>query len=91
MVNQPDIQLHSDHAVIKKILNGSIELFEILIRRYNSVLYKIARSYGFNHQDAEDLMQDTHVSAYTSLQKLKVVHPIKRGSQRSWSIDVFTS
>jgi RNA polymerase sigma factor (sigma-70 family) len=74
-----DIAVNSDLSVINKILEGEISLFEILIRRYNSVLYKIARSYAFNHQDAEDLMQDTHVSAYTSLQKFE-----GRSSYKTW-------
>lgn len=74
-----NVAVNSDLSVINKILKGEISLFEILIRRYNSVLYKIARSYGFNHQDAEDLMQDTHISAYTSLQKFE-----GRSSYKTW-------
>lgn len=74
-----DVALNTDLSLIEKILKGEVPLFEILIRRYNSVLYKIARSYGFNHQDAEDLMQDTHVSAYTSLQKFE-----GRSSYKTW-------
>jgi RNA polymerase sigma factor (sigma-70 family) len=72
MINQTDdIQTNSDHMIIKKIRSGNIGLFEILIRRHNSFLYKIARSYGFNHQDAEDLMQDTHIAAYDALDKFE--------------------
>jgi RNA polymerase sigma factor (sigma-70 family) len=74
-----NIAVNSDLSVIGKIVKGEVSLFEILIRRYNSVLYKIARSYGFNHHDAEDLMQDTHVSAYTSLQKFE-----GRSSYKTW-------
>jgi RNA polymerase sigma-70 factor (ECF subfamily) len=80
MQNPTDnITVNSDLLVIKKIVKGDVSLFEILIRKYNSVLYKIARGYGFNHQDAEDLMQDTHVSAYTSLQKFE-----GRSSYKTW-------
>lgn len=76
--------LNRDYAsteteIIQKILSGEIVLFEVLIRRYNAVLYKIARTYGFNHQDAEDLMQDTHVAAYTSLGKFE-----GRSSYKTW-------
>lgn len=53
--------------VIEKILAGDTALFEILIRRLNPVLYKIGRMYGYNHQDTQDIMQDTHVAAYTQL------------------------
>src|SRR5215203_2801817 len=73
------LEVDKDASIIEKILNGDMALFEILIRRYNSVLYKIARSYGFNHPDAEDLMQDTHVIAYTQLRKFE-----QRASYKTW-------
>jgi len=57
----------SDEKVIQKILEGETAVFEILIRRYNPVLYRIGRMYGFNHHDTEDLMQDAHVAAYMQL------------------------
>lgn len=74
-----NIQANSDNAVIEKILNGDSSTFEILIRRYNQALYRIARGYGFNHQDAEDLMQDTHVAAFTHLSKFE-----HRASYKTW-------
>jgi RNA polymerase sigma factor (sigma-70 family) len=74
-----DIQINSDEVVIEKILNGDIALFEILIRRYNPVLYRLARNYSFNHQDAEDLIQDTHVIAYTQLAKFE-----RRSTYKTW-------
>ena len=74
-----NIQLNTDEMVIGKVLQGDSALFEILIRRHNPVLYRIARGYGFNHQDAEDLMQDTHVSAYTQLSKFE-----GRASYKTW-------
>jgi RNA polymerase sigma factor (sigma-70 family) len=61
----------TDEEIIKQILAGHTVWFELLIRRYNSTLYKIARGYGFNQQDAEDLIQDAHFKAYTQLKKLK--------------------
>jgi RNA polymerase sigma factor (sigma-70 family) len=73
------IAVKDDNMVIEKILKGDSALFEILIRRYNPVLYKIARSFGFNHQDAQDLMQDTHVSAYTQLAKFEF-----RAAYKTW-------
>jgi RNA polymerase sigma-70 factor (ECF subfamily) len=78
MVNQQQ-RLLSETEIIEKILNGDLQLFEILIRRNNEVLYKIARSFGFNHQDAEDIMQDVHVTAYTSLKSFE-----GRSSYKTW-------
>ena len=74
-----NIQVIPDAVVIEKILDGDAASFEILIRRYNPVLYRIARSHGFHHEDAEDLMQDTHVIAYTQLSGFE-----GRASYKTW-------
>jgi RNA polymerase sigma factor (sigma-70 family) len=68
-----------DEVIVESVLTGNVSLFEILIRRYNPLLYKIARSHGFNHQDSEDLMQDTHVSAYQFLAQFE-----GRASYKTW-------
>jgi RNA polymerase sigma factor (sigma-70 family) len=65
------IEVSSDDEIIQKILAGEIPLFEILIRRYNGPLYKIARSFGMNHEDAQDMMQETHLQAYLKLQTFR--------------------
>jgi len=72
-------QTLADAEVIKRIVDGETALMEILIRRYNPVLYKIARSFGFNHQDAEDLMQETHFSGYKNLAQFGF-----RASYKTW-------
>lgn len=69
----------SDEKVIQKILEGDTAMFEILIRRFNPVVYRIGRMYGFNHHDTEDLMQDTHVSAYMQLAAFE-----NRASYKTW-------
>lgn len=74
-----DSEMLTDINVIEKIIEGDPAIFEILIRRYNQALYKIGRMYGFNHQDTEDLMQDTHVSAYMQLAAFE-----NRSSYKTW-------
>jgi RNA polymerase sigma factor (sigma-70 family) len=69
----------TDQLIIDRIVNGDLPLFEVLIRRYNPILYRVARGYGFSHQDAEDLLQETHVSAYLALQKFQ-----GRASYKTW-------
>jgi RNA polymerase sigma-70 factor (ECF subfamily) len=71
--------IHSDQSIIDGILEGDVSLFKVLVRRYNPVLYRIARSYGFNHQNAEDLMQDTYIAAYMDL-----AHFEGRASFKTW-------
>ncbi len=77
------IQQYSDVEVIDQILQGNTSLFEILIRRYNPLLYKTGRAYGYNHQDTEDLMQETFINTYQSLSKLQ-----NRSSFKTWIIKI---
>lgn len=73
------LEIYSDQEIIEKILSGEIALYEVIIRRYNSYLYKIGRSYGYNHQDTEDLMQETYINSYTNLEKFE-----NRSSFKTW-------
>lgn len=73
------INVVTDFEVIERVVKGDIPLFEILIRRHNPVLYKIARSYGFHHHDAEDLMQDAHIAAYENLTRFE-----GKASYKTW-------
>ena len=77
MINQ--IEQYTDADVIEHIKNGEVSLYEILIRRYNPFLYKIGRSYRYNHQDTEDLMQETYINAYCNLSKFE-----NRSSFKTW-------
>src|SRR5687768_7809057 len=57
--------------IIQNVLNGDPRAFELLIRKHNPYLYRIGRSFGYNHQDVEDLMQETFLKAYENLGKLR--------------------
>jgi len=72
-------QQYSDLEIIQRINEGEVRLYEILIRRYNPFLYKIGRSYRYNHQDTEDLMQDAYVNAFFNLKKFE-----NRSSFKTW-------
>src|SRR5690349_16539101 len=61
----------SEIDTIDRVIGGDIALFEVLIRRYNPYLYKVGRSYGYIHQDVEDLMQETFIHAFENLPKLQ--------------------
>lgn len=58
-----------DTTVVKRILGGEKELFEILLRRYNQTLYRVIRSYLKDEDDINDAMQDTYLKAYEKLQQ----------------------
>ena len=68
---------YSDLQIIDKILNGEKELFEIIIRRNNPYLYKVGRGYGFNHEAAEDLVQEAYINAYLHLGDFKNLSEFK--------------
>src|ERR1700746_2984116 len=57
----------SDEDVVRRVLDGETALFEIIMRRYNQRLYRIARGILRDDAEAEDVMQDAYVRAYTHL------------------------
>jgi RNA polymerase sigma-70 factor (ECF subfamily) len=57
----------ADEDVVKRVLAGETSLYEILMRRYNQRLYRVARSILRNDGDAEDVMQEAYVRAYEHL------------------------
>ena len=57
----------TDEEVVKRVLGGETALYEILMRRYNQRLYRVARSILRNDAEAEDVMQDAYVRAYQHL------------------------
>jgi RNA polymerase sigma-70 factor (ECF subfamily) len=56
-----------DEEVVQRVLSGELPLFEILIRRYNQRLYRVARSIVRSESEAEDVMQEAYVRAYAHL------------------------
>ncbi len=56
-----------DEEVVRRVRAGERELFEILMRRYNQRLYRVARSILKDEAEAEDVMQQAYVNAYTHL------------------------
>ncbi len=77
------IEANTDTELIRKILEGEKALFEILIRRNNPYLYKTGRSFNYNHEDTQDLMQDTFIDAFIGLPKFE-----NRSSFKTWLIKI---
>ena len=57
----------SDADIIQRILEGNTALFELLMRRYNERVYRASRAIVRDEQEAEDVMQQAYVNAYTHL------------------------
>src|SRR5438045_1051119 len=61
----------TDQAIISGILAGSKEDYEILIRRYNNMLYKTARGILTEEEDIEDVMQETYIRGFEKLHQFR--------------------
>ena len=57
----------SDEEVVAQVLAGETAMFEIVMRRHNQRLYRVARAILRNDGEAEDVMQDAYVRAYEHL------------------------
>jgi len=56
-----------DAEVIAQVLQGNTAMFELLMRRYNERVYRAARAIVRDEQEAEDVMQQAYVNAFTHL------------------------
>ena len=61
VVSQPD----SD--VIRRVLDGETAAFELLVRRYQQTIFRLAQRMTRNAEDARDLAQEAFVQAFRSL------------------------
>ena len=57
----------SDEEVVARVLAGDTSLFEILMRRYNQRLFRVARGIVTDDAEAEDVMQEAYVRAFREL------------------------
>ena len=59
----------TDEEVVGRVLTGQTALFEILMRRYNERMYRVARAIVRDDSEAEDVMQQAYVNAYAHLRQ----------------------
>lgn len=70
-ISDPRSYKISDNEIIKRVLSGEKELFEILLRRHNQTLYRIIRSYLGNKNEIEDVMQDVWLNSWKNLHQFR--------------------
>jgi len=61
--------LLSDEQVVIRVLAGQTALFEVLMRRHNERIYRTARAILRDESEAEDVMQQAYVNAYSHLRQ----------------------
>jgi RNA polymerase sigma-70 factor, ECF subfamily len=57
----------TDEQLVERVRRGETDLYELLMRRYNKRLYRVARSVLRNPGEAEDVVQEAFVRAYAHL------------------------
>ena len=56
-----------DEELIERVRAGDKDLYEILVRRYNERLYRVARAIVRNSEEAADIVQEALVRAFAQL------------------------
>jgi RNA polymerase sigma factor (sigma-70 family) len=72
-------QVTSDSEIIDEIINGKKEMYELLIRKYNQRLYRVAKGILWEEADIEDAIQDAYIKAYKNLSQFE-----KRSTFSTW-------
>ncbi|MDH5827428.1 sigma-70 family RNA polymerase sigma factor [Sphingobacterium faecium] len=74
-----DMDQRTETEIISCILQGEKSLYEVIVRRFNPCLYKVGRSYNYNHEDTQDLMQDSYLDAFRCLSQFE-----QRSNFKTW-------
>jgi RNA polymerase sigma-70 factor (ECF subfamily) len=61
----------SDADIVARVLTGDSALFELLMRRYNRLLFRLARGIVRDDDEAMDVVQAAYVSAYYHLDQFR--------------------
>ena len=56
-----------DRDLVERVRAGDVAAFELIMRRHNRRLFRLARSILRNSAEAEDVVQETYVRAYARL------------------------
>jgi RNA polymerase sigma-70 factor (ECF subfamily) len=62
-------QALSDEQIVAQVRDGQTALFEVLMRRHNERIYRAARAIVRDDREAEDVMQQAYVNAYSHLRQ----------------------
>jgi RNA polymerase sigma-70 factor (ECF subfamily) len=58
----------NDQQVARLVQTGDRQAFGTLVERYGAKLLRYARKFLFDHEDAEDQVQEAFIKAYTNIQ-----------------------
>lgn len=66
-----DLQHVDDEVLVRRTQHGDAAAFDALVERYKERLYATVYHMTSNHEDANDLVQDSFIKAYKSIRSFK--------------------
>jgi RNA polymerase sigma-70 factor, ECF subfamily len=72
----PAAAVLSDYELVERVRAGDAVAFELIMRRHNRRLFRLARSILRSGPEAEDVVQETYVRAYASLDQFVGPHSL---------------
>jgi RNA polymerase sigma-70 factor (ECF subfamily) len=61
----------TDAQAVNEVIRGNREMFEVIVRRYNTQLYRVGMAYLRNHAQTEDAMQNAYLKAFQHLERFR--------------------
>src|SRR3989442_14062340 len=66
---KPDRSAVPDAEIVQLVLGGEIDAFDELVHRTRRPAYLLARRITRNHEDADDVVQESYVKAFRALDR----------------------
>ena len=72
---RPDRSALSDGELVRRIREGEADAYAELVRRTRRSGYRLARRITRNHEDADDVLQESYVKAFRALDRFAADRP----------------
>ena len=66
-----DLDAQDDHALARMAASGSEDAMRLIIKRHNQRLFRVARGVLRDDAEAEDVVQETYVRAFSNLNRFR--------------------
>ena len=80
--SQETDDVRTDEELVRIVVGGDVECFEVLIIRYQSRVFGMARKYFRNESDAEDVVQGIFTKTFQKLSSYKGTAPFEHWFMR---------
>lgn len=64
-------KLPSDYDLVILVKNGDISAFELIMRRFNQRLFRLARSIVISEDEAQDVLQESYIKAFYNIDQFR--------------------